>query len=195
MIKAVKQTLFGVDLKMPAYTVIKEAEGYEERDYDPSTWVTTSPVKTMKMKDGGSDHFWQLFNYIQGKNNKEQKIEMTVPVLRKVIAGGGPACEGSIDMSFYVPPEFQDDPPTPNDANVSISRLPAQKVIARTFPGFAKDDKYLEEAQTLAQLIDGKYNVHEEYFYTAGYDSPWKMFNRRNEVWFVVKEGQTTSIE
>ena len=67
--------------------------------------------------------------------------------------------------------------------------------FSRTFPGFAKDDKYLEEAQKLAQLIEGKYDIHEEYFYTAGYDSPWKMFNRRNEVWFVLKEGQTTSIE
>ena len=61
----------------------------------------------------------------------DQKIEMTVPVIRKVIAGGGPACEGSIDMSFYVPPEFQDDPPTPSESTVSITRLPAQRVIAR----------------------------------------------------------------
>ena len=58
-------------------------------------------------------------------------------------------------------------------------------VYFRQFGGFAKEETWLSEAQRLAQAIEGKEKFHTDYHYTAGYDSPFKMFNRRNEVWFI----------
>lgn len=58
----------------------------------------------------------------------------------------------------------------------------------RSFSGFASPDKYAEEAEALAKLLRNRGQpFHEDFFYTAGYDSPFKLFNRHNEVWYFRK--------
>ena len=61
----------------------------------------------------------------------EQKIDMTVPVLKKITPGAGPFCETTTDMSFYVTKEFQGSPPTPSAEDVHVTHLPAQRVVVR----------------------------------------------------------------
>lgn len=60
--------------------------------------------------------------------------------------------------------------------------------FTRSFGGFASPEKYAEEADALARTLRNRGQpFHEDFFYTAGYDSPFKLFNRHNEVWYFKK--------
>ncbi|KAL7987724.1 hypothetical protein Chor_006643 [Crotalus horridus] len=58
----------------------------------------------------------------------------------------------------------------------------------KSFGGFAKAKKNQEEIQALAETLrrDGR-TFQEKIYYTAGYDSPFKLLNRHNEVWLIKK--------
>ena len=43
----------------------------ETRTYPATAWVSTK-VKAMRHKEGATEGFWKLFNYIQGKNEKSE---------------------------------------------------------------------------------------------------------------------------
>ncbi|XP_022110840.1 heme-binding protein 2-like [Acanthaster planci] len=194
MFSAIKSVV--ASLESPSYTVEPQDPQkplpYEVRNYAKSTWVTTSEStiegpSTERSNKNRRDMFFKLFDYISGKNEKNEKIEMTVPVLRKITPGAGPFCKTTKDMSFYVTEEFQGDPPAPSNEDVYVTHLPAQRVVVKTFSGYTTEAKDLEEATQLAELTKDKYDLEQNYFFAAGYNSPWRFVGRRNEVWFVVK--------
>ena len=64
--------------------------------------------------------------------------------------------------------------------------------ICRQFPGFArKFETWADQALKLQEALDAKkLKYRKDYYYTAGYDSPFTLFNRHNEVWFVAVDEQ-----
>nr|XP_027221735.1 heme-binding protein 2-like [Penaeus vannamei] len=124
---------------------------------------------------------------IDGQNDAAMKIDMTAPVTTLVIPGEGPNCENNFTMSFYVPAAHQDNPPTPTNPDVYIEERPELHVFSRRFHGFANDEDWIVNA---AQLHDdlvaaGEEGVDFQTYYTAGYDSPYVIIGRNNEVWFM----------
>ena len=111
---------------------------------------------------------------------------MTAPVATKVVPGAGPNCESTFTVSFYIPEEYQEKPVPPKNSDVFIEQFPEMTVYVSQFGGFAKDETFIEEARKLSEKV-GESAVNTEFYYTAGYDSPFKLFNRLNEVWFVKK--------
>lgn len=61
-------------------------------------------------------------------------------------------------------------------------------VLNRSFGGFASAKKNQDEILALAESLkrDGK-TFQEKVYYTAGYDSRFKLLNRHNEVWLIKK--------
>lgn len=57
----------------------------------------------------------------------------------------------------------------------------------RQFGGFTEDDTWIEQARNLANSLKDKTDFEKDYYFTAGYDAPFKLFNRTNEVWFIKK--------
>lgn len=57
----------------------------------------------------------------------------------------------------------------------------------RMFHGFASDEDFIANAAALAEdlLTAGVEGLNLETYYTAGYDSPFVIFNRTNEVWIM----------
>ena len=56
----------------------------------------------------------------------------------------------------------------------------------RTVGGFMNESKWKKELEDLDQLIEAKgLKVDKSHHYTNGYDAPFKLWNRRNEVWRV----------
>jgi len=151
------------------YTVVSRFQGYEERRYPSQYWVCT--------RGTGGGMFPRLFSYISGENSRNQKIDMTVPVMIKKNFRGG-----AEDMCFYITKEFQSGPPSATDRRVNVVAMPAMNVLVKTIKaGYPNWDN---EAATFRDELGGQSGVDYSSFYTMSYDSPWKVFNRRNEVMF-----------
>lgn len=171
-------------LSCPQYRVL-ENKTYELREYVATNWVSTTSID-IDYDKANHDDFMRLFAYISGNNMEKQKIDMTAPVLNRIIPGQGAACADNFTMSFFIAPA-EGRAPKPSDSKVFLSRFPSLRVYVRSFPEFASKQKWLKEASALAKELDGKANYVKEYYYTAGYDSPFQLTNRHNEVWFIAK--------
>jgi len=170
-------------LDCPKFTVVTSTKDYEERKYDASHWVSTN-VAGIDYQDANGKMFMKLFNYISGNNMKEEKIAMTAPVLVSIIPGEGPACEDNFTMSFFISPKVA-TAPAPKDSTVFIRTMPAMTAYVRSFGGFASQDDYIKNAAALAAALPKTAKYNKDMYYTAGYDAPFTIFNRHNEVWFI----------
>ncbi|KAH3827998.1 heme-binding protein 2-like [Dreissena polymorpha] len=173
-------------VERPPYTVVDSRDGYEERKYVAAKWVSTT-VESMTRQSAVSTAFQRLFNYISGENDLKTKVDMTAPVATRIVPGAGPNCESTFTVSFYIPPKHQKSAPAPTRNGVFIESFPQMTVYASGFGGFADDGHWVEHARELSEKLKQK-NIHREFYFTAGYDSPFKMSNRLNEVWFVKKD-------
>ena len=135
--------------------------------------------------------FKKLFNYIQGENEDKTKVDMTAPVLVTVL---NDTTRAHMEMNFFVPPKQAKLIPKPSREDVKITNLPYVCVYVYSYggwqmglnKGFWKKVQILKGALKKAGLtgtIDSEAGV-----WFAGYDSPWRLLNRHNEV-MVVKKG------
>ncbi|EMP34513.1 Zinc finger and BTB domain-containing protein 37 [Chelonia mydas] len=148
MIKSFKQRFLSLELQSPRWSSAEiTVQDYELRHYETAKWASTV-IKGKMQKEALRQGFWKLFYYIQGKNEKEMKIEMTVPVTCLVKSG----CT-DFKVSFFVPFEHQDSPPQPTDPDVFIEERKREAIFVRSFGGFASPEKYAEEAQALARIL------------------------------------------
>ncbi|XP_063585861.1 heme-binding protein 2-like [Penaeus indicus] len=173
----------GLGIEMPPYNVTSSTDTYEERVYPARKWVSSF------QSGSDSDLFNKLFNYIDGQNEAGIKVDMTAPVTTLFVPCQGLRCATNYTMSFYVPAAHQDSPPTPTNPDVYIEDRPELHVFSRRFHGFASHKDYFDNA---AQLHDdlvaaGEEGVEYDTFYAVGYDSPFVIVGRNNEVWFVKK--------
>merc|ERR1712158_254111 len=183
------------DYEQVPYTVLAKFNGYEERSYDSpddedsEEWGLERAIKWMTNKKSWKDRpqskmFMRLFRYIAGVNKDSQEIEMTVPVWSKMVVSQ----DGKItkDMCFYITKEFQSNPPEPVDPEVKLVKSKDRIVFVKQFGGYAMQDSvWMKEAEKFrAELSERSNEVDLSYFWTAGYDSPMKFWNRRNEVAF-----------
>ena len=126
------------------------------------------------------------FRYISGVNKEQEEVEMTVPVLSRMKLQS----EGMVNkqMCFYLNKKHQANPPTPTDPAVRIEQNKEFTVYVHNFGGYAMSDSVnLREARRFAEVLrNAGEEVDTDLFYTAGYDSPMKFWNRRNEVMYLV---------
>merc|ERR1740137_204702 len=189
------------DYQQVPYTTIQKFDDYEERVYpsvkractemtyekteednekeeEGSEWNVIKMMQEMMNKKSwksrpSSKMFMKLFRYISGVNKQTEEIEMTVPVLTRMILQEDNMINKQ--MCFYITKEHQANPPTPVDEDVKIEVNKEMTVFVQTFAA---------KLSTKADSIDFSK------FYTAGYDSPMKFWNRRNEVMFLVNPNE-----
>uniref|UniRef100_A0A8C6STU0 Heme binding protein 2 n=1 Tax=Neogobius melanostomus TaxID=47308 RepID=A0A8C6STU0_9GOBI len=186
MLKAVGQALFSTGLQNPGFTPAeKQGQDYETRTYNASKWVSTTLTGT-DWDPAMSTGFRRLFKYIGGTNQNKAKVEMTAPVSCFVEPGAGPTCESKFTVSFYIPEEHQASPPEPSEPDVFIEHRKEFTAYVRTHGGFSNEQMKRDELLKLLESLkrDGAEFVDQP-FYVAGYDSPFKLTNRRNEVWIL----------
>nr|XP_002120166.1 heme-binding protein 2-like [Ciona intestinalis] len=163
---------------------------FEARLYPACNWTTTS-IRGDTVDQVTKTAFWRLFKYIQGANIRKTVIPMTVPVSIRTPSQPCPFCPTEFDISFYLPTAFQTNQPEPTNSLITVREQPAMKVYARTFTGFADSVAWKTEAGKLyADLLRNGVSdstLDKRMMICAGYDSPFHLFNRRNEVWIAVK--------
>ncbi|XP_060074161.1 heme-binding protein 2-like [Ylistrum balloti] len=185
VLNTIKSSFSSSGLETPTYTEGKKQDDVQERRYEAAKWVSTS-VEGMELKKAQSEGFGRLFKYITGNNKPGTKVDMTAPVATRINPGAGPNCENTFTVSFYIPSKHQADPPEPSDPKVFIEEWPERTILCQGFGGFAKEETWLSHAKTLTGIVEERgEKVHSNFWFTAGYNSPFQMFGRTNEVWFV----------
>jgi hypothetical protein len=156
------------------YVVRKKYDTFEIRSYEP-TLFTSVQLSTGGYKNSSRKGFSILAGYIFGNNERNEKISMTSPVSMSL--------GDSMTMMFMVPKEFNKDRlPKPNQSGIEFKEEPAKTVAAITFSGWANDAKIERYKQKLKAALDAEGIKYSNQFYFFGYNAPFEVFNRKNEV-------------
>jgi hypothetical protein len=163
----------------PNYTVLFKDKNFEIRSYDEFMLATTKTKKDPKQSSG----FNNIFNYITGDNNTNQKISMTTPVISTQE-------DNKLITSFYMPTRFNEDNlPKPNSNNVYIERFEKALFGVIKFSGSWKEKNYLKHDLLLKQYIERNgYNIISKR-YLFRYQPPFipSVF-RRNELAYIIEK-------
>ena len=156
------------------YFVQKKYDIFEIRNYE-ATLFTTVKLATKKYKESSSKGFSLLAGYIFGNNERNEKIAMTSPVVMTI--------EDSVTMMFMVPKKFKKETlPQPNQLQIEFKEEPAKTVAAIVFDGWANDEKIEKYKEKLKAALDAEGITYTNRFYFLGYNAPYEVFNRKNEV-------------
>ncbi|XP_078503397.1 heme-binding protein 1-like isoform X2 [Lissotriton helveticus] len=106
-------------------------EAYEERQYPAGKWVCIRKQEPL-YEQSTAYGFMQLMRYICKENSRGRYLGMTVPVLNRIqMNENDTAFVGEVSTEFYLPAEFQQDPPLPQDPEVLIIDRESFRVISR----------------------------------------------------------------
>ncbi|KAI9083180.1 hypothetical protein K1719_034913 [Acacia pycnantha] len=141
-------------------------DGFEIRRYNSTARAFTSLIQNISLVEATKTGFQRLFDYIQGKNNYKQKIEMTSPVITEVEPCDGPFCESSFVVSFYVPKKNVPSKPS------FFKGSPCPKMEACALSGLLPLKRVTELENACVYTV-------------AQYNDPLDYDNRVNEIWFL----------
>lgn len=157
------------------YTPVQQFPGFEMRYY-PEAILARVYTSAKSYRELTSPAFNTLAGYIFGGNDAGKKIAMTAPVYVDLHENGS-------SMSFVMPTEYEmGDLPIPDNKAVKIERSESGYVAALTFGGYASDEKILEHSEKLRKYLKDNKIEWKGNFRFLGYNSPYKFWNRRNEV-------------
>lgn len=158
-----------------AYKIIRTEPDFEIRFYPAVTMATITSAANTYRELGGTG-FTKLAGYIFGGNETRQKIAMTSPVHMDIN-------DSVSSMSFVMPPEYnKDNLPKPNDAQVLIRTTADEYVAAIKFGGFASDQDIKLYASKLENALEANSITYYGNFRFLGYNAPYQLFGRRNEI-------------
>jgi hypothetical protein len=162
------------NIETPDYKVVKTIDEVEIRLY-PKMVVAKTNLVDNSFDNQGSNGFRTIANYIFGGNEKNQKIAMTAPVVMNM--------GDSATMYFVMPKSYKkEDLPNPNSKNVQLVEETSKYLAVITYGGYSSDKK-IEKHRSELEFILKKNNIKTKgtYMY-MGYNAPWDVINRKNEV-------------
>ena len=162
------------DIETYPYTVKKKYDRFEIRKYE-ATLFTSVTLTSKGYKNTSSQGFSILAGYIFGKNDRKEKISMTTPVSMSL--------DDSTTMMFMVPKKLNKETlPKPEQSGIEFKEEPAKLLAAISFGGWANDAKIEKYKQELKAALDAQGITYSNKFYFFGYNAPFEVFNRKNEV-------------
>jgi hypothetical protein len=162
------------NIETPDYKVIKTIDEVELRLY-PNMIVAKTSLADKSFDNQGSNGFRTIAGYIFGGNEKNQKIAMTAPVVMNM--------GDSATMYFVMPKQYKkEDLPNPSSKNVQIVEESSKTLAVINYGGFSSDQK-IEKHRKQLDAILRKNNIKTKgSFLYMGYNAPWDVINRKNEV-------------
>lgn len=156
------------------YVVTKAYKDFEVRKYEASLF-TSVKLDTDLYQKASSKGFSILGGYIFGKNEKKEQISMTSPVAMSL--------EEEMTMLFLVPKKFtKESLPKPKNSKIKFIEVPEKKMAAITFGGWANDKKIRKYKLALIRLLNTKGIKHTNKFSVLGYNPPYEILFRKNEI-------------
>ena len=160
------------------YTLMKSTDSYEIRQYK-SAVVAGVDLGSGDYKSLSNVGFRKLAGYIFGGNEEKKKIAMTSPVMMDL---------GETSSMYFFMPEGYDleNLPKPNNREVLLQELDSKRVAVIQFGGWANQEKIDTHRTKLASLLKEEGISHTGEFFFLGYNAPFDVTNRRNEVMVVL---------
>ncbi len=156
------------------YTVVKSFENFEIRKYEARLFTSVN-LGNSEYESASSNGFSILAGYIFGGNDKKERIAMTSPVAMSL--------EDSMTMMFMVPKNFtKENLPKPNSSNIEFTDEPEKIVAAITFGGWTSTEKIKKYKAQLVAALDNNNIQHTSQFFYLGYNPPYEVVNRKNEI-------------
>jgi hypothetical protein len=157
-----------------SYKVIKSYDQFEIRKYDSALF---SSVKLSKKgyKESSSEGFGILAGYIFGDNESNEKIAMTSPVMMEL---------GDTSKMMFMVPKNKNlgNLPNPKNSKIVFEKQEEKIIAAIRFDGWANDEKIEKYKSILRdELVKEKINFENKFIF-LGYNPPYDVMNRRNEV-------------
>jgi len=157
-----------------SYKVIKKFDKFEIRKYD-SAMFSSVQLNKKGYKESSSEGFGILAGYIFGDNEANEKIAMTSPVVMEL--------GDTAKMMFMVPKDYLSKKlPNPRNRKIVFEKQEEKIMAAIRFDGWADDEK-IEKYKAILRDELGKQNIQFiNKFIFLGYNPPYEIMNRRNEV-------------
>uniref|UniRef100_A0A8C4IGB1 Heme-binding protein 1 n=1 Tax=Dicentrarchus labrax TaxID=13489 RepID=A0A8C4IGB1_DICLA len=167
------------------YELVCKTDEYEVRHYSPTRWVSTD-AEAYFMGVGAAMAFRRLFQYITGANEGGIQMEMTAPVLVKIPEETKMWEPAVYTLNFPLPAAYQEKPPAPTNDKLYFTEMPEMDVYVRSYGGWMLSVTSRLHAHLLTKELERvRASYNHSYHYGVGYDSPLKLLNRHNEVWYV----------
>ncbi|MBS4059241.1 MAG: heme-binding protein [Bacteroidetes bacterium] len=156
------------------YAVLKANKSFEIRKYEKAVFARTQ-IDAETYRAGSGNGFRTLASYIFGGNERNESIAMTSPVAMSWDKG--------MTMEFMMPSKYTlESLPNPNRTDIVLYEKPAVVMAAISFGGFASDQKIQEKIAELKAILDQAGIAHTGQFQYMGYNPPYQMINRRNDI-------------
>ena len=157
------------------YKVIKSEKDFEIRRY-PSVTMASVSMNATSYKEMSSSGFRKLAGYIFGGNQDKKNIAMTTPVHMDIN-------DSQSSMSFVMPSIYAiENLPKPTDSSINFKNTNEEYVAAIAFGGYANDEKIKEYASKLEHALHNNGIVYNGNFRFLGYNAPYQIVGRRNEI-------------
>jgi hypothetical protein len=180
----------GMAIEGAKYKVLEREKDFELRQYEPH--IVAETMVEGDFQDVGNEGFRRLYDYISGKNRKQQAIPMTAPVSQEETSEKIPMTApvnqeqvgGKWRITFLMPSHYTlETLPEPLDSRVKLTKVPGKLMAALIYSGTWSRRRYEDQERRLKELIRqrGLNMVGEPVF--ARYNPPFMpWFLRRNEV-------------
>lgn len=156
------------------YDVVYKLENFEIRFY-PEAMLATVEMKGTYDNSRNSG-FSVLAGYIFGGNEENTQIAMTSPVRMS-------GSENLNAMSFVLPSEMEFDKlPEPRDKRILLHKSKPVYSASIRFDGYANELEIAKHRKKLVETLKQLNIQHTGQFEFLGYNPPYQMVNRRNEV-------------
>lgn len=157
------------------YSVVKVEKTFEIRYY-PAAVMAKITSTSSSYRDLGYSGFSMLAQYIFGGNSEHKQIAMTSPVHMDI-------GDSMSTMSFVMPSSYQKDSlPKPNNADIVIETTEPEYVAVITFGGFGGTASINKHKALLEDALKDKGLTYYGNFRYLGYNPPYQLFGRKNEV-------------
>ena len=166
-----------------SYKIIREEEAFEVRYY-PSTTMAKITSSAKKFKELGNTGFGTLAKYIFGGNNEKKQIAMTSPVHMDI-------GDSISTMAFVMPSKYdKNNLPKPDNENITIESSEPEYVAVIKFGGFATTNEINKRIEMLKKVLTEKGIMYHGNFRYLGYNPPFQIFGRRNEIIVSINENE-----
>jgi len=146
-----------------------------EGDFEIRFYPSSLKAKVVSQRNANGN-FYKLFQFISGNNSKGEKIEMTTPVYMK-------NDDNSNTMEFVMPSSYNiESISKPNDESIVVYESEAKHFACIIYGGYSNTGKFDKYSKKLIEKLSELNIIARGELFYVSYNSPYKVFNRRNEV-------------